>query len=97
MNVFALFFVRGDPRCDISFGCGFFTGPWTVTRSSLRSGRQVVIFGGAFASIFSVSGVPLPLLVFSPFPSGLLRLCVCLCPFSPGWFALRGFCVSGVQ
>ena len=25
------------PLCDISSGCGFFTGPWTVTRCSLRA------------------------------------------------------------
>ena len=26
----------GYPLCDIPSGCCFFTGPWTVTRSSLR-------------------------------------------------------------
>ena len=32
------------PLCDISSGCCFFTGPWTVTRSSLRMLRRVVAF-----------------------------------------------------
>ena len=30
--------------CDIPSGCGFFTGPWTVTRSSLRMLRRVAAF-----------------------------------------------------
>ena len=40
-----------DPRyppCHIPSGCGFFTGPWTVTRLSLRMLRQVPAFA-AFA------------------------------------------------
>ena len=32
------------PRCDIPSGCCFFTGPWTVTRSSLRMLRRVAAF-----------------------------------------------------
>ena len=32
------------PLCDISSGCGFFTGPWTVTHSSLRMLRRVAAF-----------------------------------------------------
>ena len=32
------------PLCDIPPGCCFFTGPWTVTRSSLRMLRQVAAF-----------------------------------------------------
>ena len=32
------------PLCDIPSGCCFFTGPWTVTRSSLRMLRRVVAF-----------------------------------------------------
>ena len=32
------------PLCDIPSGCCFFTGPWTVTRSSLRMLRRVAIF-----------------------------------------------------
>ena len=30
-----------SPLCDIPAGCCFFTGPWTVTRSSLRMLRRV--------------------------------------------------------
>ena len=30
--------------CDIPSGCCFFTGPWTVTRSSLRMLRRVAVF-----------------------------------------------------
>ena len=32
------------PPCDIPSGCSFFTGPWTVTRSSLRILRRVAAF-----------------------------------------------------
>ena len=32
------------PLCDIPLGCCFFTGPWTVTRSSLRMLRRVAAF-----------------------------------------------------
>ena len=34
----------GPPLCDIPSGCCFFTGPWTVTRSSLRMLRWVAAF-----------------------------------------------------
>ena len=33
-----------DPPCDIPLGCCSFTGPWTVTRSSLRMLRRVAAF-----------------------------------------------------
>ena len=33
-----------NPPCDIPSGCCFFTGPWTVTRSSLRMLRRVAAF-----------------------------------------------------
>ena len=33
-----------DPPCDIQSICGFFTGPWTVTRSSLRVLHPVAAF-----------------------------------------------------
>ena len=33
-----------NPLCDIPSGCWFFTGPWTVTRSSLRMLRRVAAF-----------------------------------------------------
>ena len=32
------------PPCDIPLGCCFFTGAWTVTRSSLRMLRRVAAF-----------------------------------------------------
>ena len=32
------------PLCDIPSGCCFFTGPWTVTRSSLRLLHRVAVF-----------------------------------------------------
>ena len=32
------------PPCDIPSGCCFFTGPWTVTRSSLRMLHRVAAF-----------------------------------------------------
>ena len=32
------------PMCDIPCGCCSFTGPWTVTRSSLRMLRRVAAF-----------------------------------------------------
>ena len=32
------------PLCDSPSGCCFFTGPWTVTRSSLRMLRRVAAF-----------------------------------------------------
>ena len=32
------------PLCDIPLGCCSFTGPWTVTRSSLRMLRRVAAF-----------------------------------------------------
>ena len=32
------------PPCDVPSGCCFFTGPWTVTRSSLCMLRRVAAF-----------------------------------------------------
>ena len=34
----------GTLLCDIPSGCCSFTGPWTVTRSSLRMLRRVATF-----------------------------------------------------
>ena len=34
----------GGPLCDSPSGCCFFTGPWTVTRSSLRMLHRVAAF-----------------------------------------------------
>ena len=36
--------LRTPPLCDIPSGCCSFTGPWTVTRSSLRMLRRVAVF-----------------------------------------------------
>ena len=33
-----------SPLCDMPSGCCSFTGPWTVTRSSLRMLRRVATF-----------------------------------------------------
>ena len=38
------FFLPLTPPCDIPSGCCSFTGPWTVTRSSLRMLRRVAAF-----------------------------------------------------
>ena len=59
------------PLCDIPSGCCFFTGPWTVTRSSLRMLRQVAAFCWPLR----------PVLLLVSFPSsrspvvGVLGLC----------------------
>ena len=37
-------FKKLNPLCDIPSGCCSFTGPWTVTRSSLRMLRRVAAF-----------------------------------------------------
>ena len=39
------------PLCDIPLGC-FFTGPWTVTRSSLRMLRRVAAFCRPLRPVF---------------------------------------------
>ena len=36
--------LAGLPPWDVPSGCCFFTGPWTVTRSSLRMLRRVAVF-----------------------------------------------------
>ena len=40
------------PLCDIGSGCCFFTGPWTVTRSSLRVLRRVAAFCRPLRPVF---------------------------------------------
>ena len=57
------------PLCDIPSGCSPFTGPWTVTRSSLRMLRRVAAFCRPLQ--------PVLLLVLFPFvePSIVLGLC----------------------
>ena len=44
LNVFLCACPPLPPLCDIPSGCCFFTGPWTVTRSSLRMLHQVAAF-----------------------------------------------------
>ena len=43
-HVAALWQGLQGPLCDIPSGCDFFTGPWTVPRSSLRMWRRVAAF-----------------------------------------------------
>ena len=60
-----------SPLCDIPSGCCSFTGPWTVTRSSLRMLRRVAAFCRPLR----------PVLLLVPFPRsrspvvGVLGLC----------------------
>ena len=37
-------YMHSAPLCDIPSGCCSFTGPWTVTRSSLRMLRRIAAF-----------------------------------------------------
>ena len=39
------------PLCDIPSGCWFFTGPWTVTRSSLRAAPGRCVLSAAAACV----------------------------------------------
>ena len=57
----------GYPLCDIPSGCCSFTGPWTVTRSSLHMSRRVAAFcrplqlvrvSGALAGVVSAFAEP---------------------------------------
>ena len=51
----------GAPLCDIPSGCCSFTGPWTVTRSSLRMLRRVFLSAaaaGALAGVVSAFAEP---------------------------------------
>ena len=60
-----------DPPCDSPSGCCFFTGPWTVTRSSLRMLRRVAAFCRPLRPV-------LPLVLFPRSRSpvvGVLGLC----------------------
>ena len=43
---------RSPPLCDIPSGCCSFTGPWTVTRSSLRMLRRVAAFCRPLRPVF---------------------------------------------
>ena len=57
-----------SPLCDIPSGCCSFTGPWTVTRSSLRMLRRVTAFCRPLR----------PVLLLASFPRS--RSPVALCP-----------------
>ena len=46
------------PLCDIPLGCCFFTGPWTVTRSSLRMLRRVAAFCRPLRPVLSLVSFP---------------------------------------
>ena len=46
------------PLCDIPSGCYFFTGPWTVTRSSLRMLRRVAAFCRPLQPVFLLVSFP---------------------------------------
>ena len=46
--------VPPPPLCDIPSGCCFFTGPWTVTRSSLRMLRRVAAYHVRHMRLFFV-------------------------------------------
>ena len=67
--------VKGAPLCDIPSGCCSFTGPWTVTCSSLHMLHRVAAFCWPLR----------PVLLLVSFPRsrspvfGVLRLCVLSC------------------
>ena len=50
----------GPPRplCDIPLGCGLFTRPWTVPRSSLRTLRRVTAFRRPLRRVLLVALFP---------------------------------------
>ena len=49
-----------SPPCDIPSGCCFFTGPWTVTRSSLCMLRRVAAFCRPLRPVLLVSAFAEP-------------------------------------
>ena len=57
-----------NPLCDIPSGCCFFTGPWTVTRSSLRMLRRVAAFCRPLR----------PVLLLVSFPRSRSPVCWCV-------------------
>ena len=57
--------------CDIPSGCCFFTGPWTVTRSSLRILRRVAAFRRPLQPVLLLVSLPR---LQSPV-AGVLGLC----------------------
>ena len=46
------------PVCDIPSGCCCFTGPWTVTRSSLRMLRRVAAFCRPLRPVLLLTSFP---------------------------------------
>ena len=85
------------PLCDILSGCCFFTGPWTVIRSSLRMLRRVAAF----------CQPPRPVLLLVSFPRsqgpvvGVLGLCqmwqdVCASAAPSSWCLEVVLVVAGV-
>ena len=60
-----------SPLCDIPSGCCFFTGPWTVTRSSLRMLRRVAAFCWPLRPVLLLVSFPRsrsPVVPLSPSP-----------------------------
>ena len=51
-------FISRPPLCDIPSGCCFFTGPWTVTRSSLCMLRRVAAFCRPLWPVFLMVSFP---------------------------------------
>ena len=49
---------HADPLCDIPSGGCFFTGPWTVTRCSLRMLRRVAAFCRPLWPVLSLVSFP---------------------------------------
>ena len=47
-----------SPLCDIPSGCCSFTGPWTVTRSSLRMLHRVATFCRPLRSLLLLVSFP---------------------------------------
>ena len=47
------------PPCDFPSGCCFFTGPWTVTRFSLRMLRRVAVFCRPLRPVLLLVSFPL--------------------------------------
>ena len=85
-----------NPLCDIPSGCCFFTGPWTVTRSSLHMLRRVAAFCRPLRPVLllvlftrswsPVVGVGVPFARQRRPVVGILRLCWLL------WGSFDWFC-----